>query len=223
MSRRRHRPQILAAKASGARPVRSWSVVGRASGEMSQALAHFHDNLIPHEQPIFVLLGPFQVAKKPRQGDVGVDDDWSHVRHGLQVRVDVHRVENAEDFLADMVGAARGPADHLVVEDAAVHPADEDQGADLRDVDAGGEEVHRHHVFGVRIVAEAADLVRGVVDRAGDLLHEVVRLRAMFCLERLAQVPRRGCPRGRPELRRAASCRACSGAPQWRWSRRRPD
>src|SRR5439155_1375960 len=96
---------------------------------------------------------------------------------------------DAEELLADLWRRPRRAADHLVIEDAAVDPAHEDKVADFRDVDAGGQQIHGDDVFRARVVAEDADLLRGPIDRrvAGDLLHQILRLRPVFGDESGAQ------------------------------------
>ena len=64
-----------------------------------------------------------------------VDDHWPYVRQFLEVGVDVDGVEDAEILLADLVAAPCRPTNHLIVEDAAVDAAHEDQIDDRRDVD----------------------------------------------------------------------------------------
>ena len=78
---------------------------------------------------------------------MGSTDDRPHVGQGLQVGVDVDRVEDAEELLADLGASAGRAADHLVVEDAAVDAAHEDEIADLRDVHAGGQQIDGDDVF----------------------------------------------------------------------------
>ena len=53
-----------------------------------------------------------------------------HLGEILQVRIQIDRVENAEVFLPDLGALARGAADHLLVEDAAVDPAQENKVVD---------------------------------------------------------------------------------------------
>jgi len=86
----------------------------------------------------------------------------------LEVGVDIDGVEDAEIFLADLVAAPGRPADHLVVEDAAVHPPDKDEVGDGGHIDAGGQQIDGDDVFGVGIVLERLDPVQRAVDRAGD-------------------------------------------------------
>ena len=85
--------------------------------------------------------------------DVGVLHDGLHGGHGFEGVVQIHAVEDAEHLLADLVAAASGPAEHLLVKDSASDTAEEDQVADLRDVDAGGEKVNRHGDFRKGVVA----------------------------------------------------------------------
>lgn len=120
-------------------------------------------------------------------GDGGVHHDRPHVAHLLQVGVDVDRVEDAEPFLANLVAAPRGPADHLVIENAAVDPADEDEVADRGHVDPRRQQVDGDDIIGIGIILEPLDRVERPVDRAGDLLDQVVRQVVVFRLQRGAQ------------------------------------
>ena len=103
------------------------------------------------------------------------------------MRIEVHRIEDAEHFLANLRARARRPTDHLLIEDAAVDPPDEDEVGDGGDVDAGGEEVHRDDVFWPWIVLERLDAVERPIYRARDLLDEVGRLRAVQLLQGRAE------------------------------------
>jgi hypothetical protein len=100
---------------------------------------------------------------------LGVGDHRLHAVDRLERGVQVDRVEDAEDLLADVVAAAGGAAQHLLVEDAAPHPAQEHDVADGRHVDAGGEQVHGDRDRRVALVLEAADELERLVGGAGDL------------------------------------------------------
>lgn len=92
-------------------------------------------------------------------------------------------------LLADVRAKPRGATDHLVVEDAALDPADEDEIANGRHVDACGEQIDRDDIFRIGIVLELQDQVVGLVDRAGDLRHHAMRhaFCAIFLLQFLDQ------------------------------------
>ena len=85
-----------------------------------------------------------------------------------------HRVEDAEGLLADVLAQPGGAPEHLVEQDAAVDPAQEDQVADLGHVHAGGEQVHGDGDVGVALVLVAADQLERPVGGAGDLDDGVV-------------------------------------------------
>ena len=73
----------------------------------------------------------------------------------LQRGVEVHRVEDAEALLANPSHEPRRPPEHLLVEDAAADPAQEDHVADRRDVDPGGQQVHGDGDVGQPLVLES--------------------------------------------------------------------
>ena len=68
--------------------------------------------------------------------DRRIDHDRLHLGEVLQMRIEIDRVEDAEGLLADLRALPRRAAKHLLIEDAAVHPAQEHQVLDLRHVDA---------------------------------------------------------------------------------------
>ena len=145
---------------------------GRLTGTLCQrrsqvlyARAQLHDDLVADEGAVLVGRRPLEIGDKRGEGQRRIDHDRPHVADLLQVRVDVDRIEDAEILLADLVAAARRAADHLVVEDAAVDPADEDQVGDRRHVDAGGEQIDGHDIFRARVVLERLDPVERLVDR----------------------------------------------------------
>ena len=99
----------------------------------------------------------------------------------------LHGVEDAEGLLADLVAQAGGAPEHLVEQDAAVHPAQEDQVADLGHVDAGGEQVDGDRDVGVALVLVAADELQRLVGGAGDLDDGVVVDAAVLACEGLLE------------------------------------
>ena len=125
-------------------------------------------------------------------------------------------------LLADLVAAPRRAADHLVVEDAAVDPAHEDEVGDRRHVDAGGQQIDRHDIFRARVVLERLDPVERPVDRAGDLLDQIVRLRAVFLGQRRAQLLDQdvGMVVARGEQQRLAALGRAGIRARWRRRRR---
>ena len=115
---------------------------------------------------------------------LGFDHHRLHGGHVLQRFVDLHGVEDAEGLLADLVAQARGAAEHLVEQDAAVDPAQEDEVADLGHVDAGGEQVHGDGDVGLALVLVAADQLQRLVGGAGDLDDRIVVDAAVLLLRR---------------------------------------
>ena len=99
------------------------------------------------------------------QRDLRVLHQRLHGVDGLQRGVDVDRVVDLEDGLADLVAAPGGAADHLLVQDARAHPAHEDEMADGRHVDAGGQQVHGDGDAGQALVLVAADQLVDLVGR----------------------------------------------------------
>ena len=127
------------------------------------------DELVAHQRALGVVVDLHQLSRQLREGDGRVDHHGLHGRHVLQGLVDLHGVEDAEGLLADLVAQAGGAAEHLVEQDAAVDPAQEDEVADLGHVDAGGQQVHRDRDVRQALVLEAADQLQRLVGGAGDL------------------------------------------------------
>ena len=73
------------------------------------------------------------------------------------MRIEVHGIEDAEHFLADLGAQPRGPADHLLIKDAAVDPSQEHEIGDRRHINAGGEKIDRDGNLRIGVVAERAD------------------------------------------------------------------
>ena len=99
------------------------------------------DELVAGGAPELFLLGLDDLSDELLEGDEGVHHDRLHVGQVLEGRVEVHGVEDAEAFLADVRAEARGTANHLLIENAAAHAAQEDQVGNRGDVDACGEQV----------------------------------------------------------------------------------
>ena len=132
-----------------------------------------------------VVLRRDQFLDELLEADRRIDHHRLHVGEVLEMRIEVHRIEDAEHFLADLRAQARGAADHLLVEDAAVHPAQEHEVGDRGHVDAGGEQIDRDRDLRIGVVAEGADQGLNPVDAAGDLLHGRVVDLAICVGERL--------------------------------------
>ena len=112
-----------------------------------------------------------QLAGQLLDADARVLYQRLHSVDALQGGVDVHRVVDAEDGLADLVAAAGGAADHLLVENPRFDPAHEHQIADARHVDAGGKQVHGDGDVGIALVLVLLDQLVDLVALAGDLGH----------------------------------------------------
>ena len=111
-----------------------------------------------------------------RKADVGVDHHRAHggeLAYGFK---DAHGVKHAKAVfgIAIKVAQARGTAQHLVKQNAAVHLAQENQVANFGHVDAGGEQIHRHGHVGQALVFKAANQLQRLVGVAGDLDDGVV-------------------------------------------------
>ena len=84
------------------------------------------------------------------------------------------RIEDVEVILSDAVAPACGAAQHLFKKDARADPAEKDQVADFRHIDAGGEQIHGDGDIGQPLVLELPDHAFGSVDGARDLGDGVV-------------------------------------------------
>ena len=60
----------------------------------------------------------------------------------------------AEHLLADVGTLACRPPDHLLIENAAVHAAQEHEIGDLGYVDAGGQQIDRHYDLRIGVITE---------------------------------------------------------------------
>jgi hypothetical protein len=110
-----------------------------------------------------------QLLEELLQADPWVDDHWPHLGQALQVRVKVDRVEDAERLLPDLRALAGRAAQHLLVQDATVDPAEEHEVGDAGQVDARGEEIDRDGDLRQGVVAVGADQLADLIDAAGDL------------------------------------------------------
>ena len=105
------------------------------------------------------------------EGDLRIDSGRFHTGEGLQSLIEANRVEDLKKLLSHPLTGPGGPSQHLFIQDPGFDPAQEDQGADLGDIDPRRQQIHRHRHLGVGFILEAADRFQGVVDRAGDLQH----------------------------------------------------
>jgi hypothetical protein len=102
------------------------------------------------------------------KADLGIDDHRLHGGHVSKGLKDAHGVEDTEGFFilgAAEVAQAGGAPEHLVEQDAAAHLTQEDQVADLGDVDAGGQQVHGDGDIGLALVLVATDQLQGLSAR----------------------------------------------------------
>jgi hypothetical protein len=82
--------------------------------------------------------------------------------------IEIDRVEDAEDFLTDLITPAGRAAEHLLIENAAVHPPDEHKVRDLGNVDACRKKIDGHGDLRESIVSIGADQLADAVDAPGD-------------------------------------------------------
>jgi hypothetical protein len=105
----------------------------------------------------------FELVEQLFQRDLRVFDQRLHGVDGLQRGVQIDRVVDLEHGFADVVAAAGGAADHLLVQDARAHAAHEHEVADGGHVDAGGEQIDGDGDAGVALVFVAADQLLDLV------------------------------------------------------------
>ncbi|MBA3947067.1 MAG: hypothetical protein H0X37_21205 [Herpetosiphonaceae bacterium] len=105
--------------------------------------AHLHQDLVAHGLAVGII-NSGELAPELLQTNRRVDNDGFHRGEMLKIRVDIDGVKNAEGFLVDLIAAAGGAAQHLLVEDTAVDPTQEHNVLDRRHVDAGREQVDRY-------------------------------------------------------------------------------
>src|SRR6516225_6474806 len=86
-----------------------------------------------------------------------VDNNWLHSRQRLQRIIDKNCIKDAERLLADFRTKTRRSAQHLLVQNTAIHAADECEVDDLRNIDAGRQQIDGHRHGWQSIIAEAAD------------------------------------------------------------------
>src|SRR5215471_9031613 len=73
-----------------------------------------------------------------------VDNNWLHSRQRLQGIIDIDGIEDAECFLTDIGTKPRRPAEHLLVQNTAIHATDEYEVDDLWYIDARRQQVNGH-------------------------------------------------------------------------------
>ena len=142
------------------------------------------DQLLTHQLALLALRG-FQLLDQLAKGDVRVHHHGLHVRELLQGLVDPHRIKDAEVGLVDCITKTGGAADHLVVEDAAVHAPQEHDVADCWHIHAGAEQIHRDGHIGKGFVLVAANQLLGLITGTGDLGDCIIGHAAVALLEGL--------------------------------------
>src|SRR5262249_40200334 len=128
----------------------------------------FGDELVAHQGALLVARYLHEFACELGEGDGRVDHDGLHGGQALQGFVDLHRVEDTEGLLADLVAPTGGAAKHLVEQNTTVDTAQEYEVADLGYVHAGGEQVHRDCDIGVALVLVAVDQLQRLIGSARD-------------------------------------------------------
>ena len=119
------------------------------------------------------------------EADLGIDHHRLHGRQVAERFKYLHGIEYTEGIFFDFVAKARGTAQHLVEQDAAIHPAQEYEIADFWHVDTGGEQIDRHRHIGISLVLVTANELQGFVCCAGDLDHCIVVHAAVLILKSL--------------------------------------
>ena len=156
--------------------------------QLFDAAAQADDDLFANAVLVRRITMTGQLFEQLGQGELRVRSDRLHVGHVLQVRVEINRVEDAKCFFANFRAEARRTAQHLLIQNAAVHPSHEYDVGDLRDIDTGGQQIDGHRNLGQRVVAEGQDQVFDLVDIAGQPLDGFVLHRAVGFAERIAQL-----------------------------------
>ena len=154
---------------------------------MASLALELGDELVAHQRTLYVARHLQELARQLGEGDGRVDHHGLHGGHALKGFVDLHRVEDAEGFLADCVAPAGGTAEHLVEQDAAVDAAQEHEVTDLGHVHAGGEQIHGDRDVRMALVLVAADQLQRLVGGAGDLDHGIVVDAAIVLCEGLLE------------------------------------
>ncbi len=153
--------------------------------QLLQDAAELHRKLLADGLAVRILIRRDQFLDELRKADRGIDHHRLHVGEVLEMRIEVHGIEDAEHLLANLGAKPRRAADHLLIEDAAVDPPQEHEIGDRRHVDAGGEKIDRDRNPGIGVVAEGADQRPNPVHAAGDLLHRRVVNLSVFLRKRL--------------------------------------
>ena len=164
-------------------------LLGSLRREAADAPPETNQQLVADKRAVIGFADAGKLVEELREGQRRVDDHRLHFRKGLDRLVLPYGVEDAEALLVDAGAAqirakARRPADHLVVEDAAVDPAQKGQVDDVWHVNASGEQIDGDGDLRQRIVAEPADHGAGPINAAGNLAHQHLVLLAVARLER---------------------------------------
>ena len=110
---------------------------------MALLALEFSDELVAHERAFLVAGHLCQLAGELGEADGWVDDHRLHCGEALQGFVDLHCIEDAEGLFTNLLAQTRRAAKHLIEQDAAVHPAQENEVTDFGYIHAGGQQVHR--------------------------------------------------------------------------------
>ena len=138
-----------------------------------------------------ILVRRDQFLDKLVKADRGIDHHRLHVGEVLQVRIQVHGIEDAEPFLVDIGAQPRGPADHLLIKDAAVDPSQEHEIGDGGHINARSEKIDRDGNVGIGVVLERENEFPDPINAAGDLLDcRVVNLPVSWRTPSLFRSPR---------------------------------
>src|SRR4051812_47839952 len=88
--------------------------------------------------------------------------------------IEVYGIKDAEDLFADIRTEPGGSPDHLLIENAAIHPPQENKICDRGYVNAGGQEIDGNRNLGIGVVPEGTDEVLDLVHAPGNLLHPCI-------------------------------------------------
>ena len=130
-----------------------------------------------------------QFLRELGKGDLGIDHDRLHGSHVAQSLENLYRIEDTERLFFNLVTQARGAAQHLVEQDAAIHPAQKYEVTDFWHVDTGGEQIDGDCHIGIALVLVASDQLQWFVSSASDLDNGVIIHAAVSilkgCLEQI--------------------------------------
>ena len=112
-----------------------------------------------------------------------------HGHHRLQAVIYAHWVINLKMILADFIAAARCASQHLLKQDTRFHAAHKHQRGNLRYVDTGSQQIHRHHNAREAFVLKAFDFLLNLflvtVGHAAGNLHNRVAVQIILGIKLL--------------------------------------